>query len=167
LVVRQRRPEDDDAIRRVVTAAFGRDAESKLVEALREANLAAVELVADEDGEITGHVLLSALALFIGDEPVPSLALAPLSVRPDRQRRGIGTALTDVALDVARAREWQAVVVLGDPAYYQRFGFSAEAAAHLDAPHSGEAFMALELIEDALAGEDGLVVYPPAFGAVA
>jgi putative acetyltransferase len=163
LVIRERRPSDDDAIKRVVDQAFGRDAESGLVEALRGSDLAAVELVATEENEIVGHMLMSALSVFVDDEPVPSLALAPLSVRPDLQGTGIGTALIDVGLDVARVREWQAVLVLGDPEYYPRFGFSAEAASHLDAPYSGEAFMALELVEGALDGEDGLVVYPAPF----
>ena len=165
-MIRERRPADDAAIKGIVDAAFGRDAESGLVEALRDSNLAAVELVATEDDEIVGHVMMSALSVFVDDQPVPSLALAPLAVRPDLQRTGIGTALIDVGLDVARAREWQAVVVLGDPAYYQRFGFTGEAAEHLDAPYSGESFMALELVEGALDGEDGLVVYSAPFSRV-
>lgn len=166
LVIRERREGDDAAIRQVVDAAFGRPAESRLVEALRAADLAAVELVATEGEEVVGHLLMSALSVFLDDQPVPALALAPLSVRPQRQGQGIGTALMEVGLDVARARQWDAVVVLGDPEYYARFGFTAEAAAHLESPYSGDSFMALELAEGALDGEDGLVVYPPPFGSV-
>ena len=69
-------------------------------------------------------------------------------------------------LDLARDREWQAVVVLGHPDYYPRFGFSAELASGLDSPFDGDSFMALELVPGALDGEDGLVVYPTAFGLV-
>ena len=146
LVIRERREGDDAAIRRVVDAAFGRPAEFRLVEALRAANLAAVELVATRGEEIVGHLLMSALSVFIDDQPVPSLALAPLSVRPQQQGQGVGTALMEVGLDVARARQWDAIVVLGDPEYYARFGFTTEAAEHLESPYSGESFLALELV---------------------
>jgi putative acetyltransferase len=87
-------------------------------------------------------------------------------VRPDRQRRGIGGALIRAGLDRARGEGWEAVIVLGDPAYYPRFGFSAAQACHLAAPFSGEAFMALALRPGALDGV-GRVVYPPAFDLVA
>ena len=72
----------------------------------------------------------------------------------------------EAGLDLARDREWQAVVVLGHPDYYPRFGFSAELGSSLDSPFDGDSFMALELVPGALDGEDGLVVYPAAFGLV-
>ena len=165
-MIRERREDDDAAIRRVVDAAFGRSAESGLVDALRSANLAAIELVATEGEEVVGHLMMSALSVFIDDQPVPSLALAPLSVRPPQQGQGVGTALMEVGLDVARARQWDAVVVLGDPDYYERFGFTADAASHLASPYSGDSFMALELVEGALDGEDGIVVYSQPFSSV-
>ena len=64
----------------------------------------------------------------------------------------------------ARSLGWQAVIVLGHPDYYPRFGFDAELAHKLAAPFSGDAFMALELTPDALRGTGGRIVYPPAFG---
>ena len=67
-------------------------------------------------------------------------------------------------LDLARARDWRAVIVLGHQGYYPRFGFSAALAHPLKAPFSGDAFMALELAPGALQGEEGRVTYPPAFG---
>ncbi len=72
----------------------------------------------------------------------------------------------ETGLELARHREWQAVVVLGHPEFYPRFGFSAELASGLDAPFEGESFMALELVPGALDGDDGLIVYPAAFGLV-
>src|SRR5882757_8298422 len=84
--------------------------------------------------------------------------------RPDRRRRGIGSALVRGGLDLARARDWRAVIVLGHQGYYPRFGFSAALAHPLKAPFSGDAFMALELAPGALQGEEGRVTYPPAFG---
>lgn len=164
VVIRERRARDDEAIRRLNDLAFGGTFESTLVESLRAAFLDAVELVAVEDGEIVGHILFSALATMIDDEAVPALSLAPMSVHPDRQRSGIGSALVQAGLTLAARREWQAVIVLGHPEYYPRFGFSAELANRLDAPFEGEAFMALELVDGALEGKDGFVVYPAAFG---
>jgi len=164
VVIRERQPADDAAIRRLNDQAFSGSYESRLVEDLRAAKLAAVELVATEGTAIVGHILFSQLAVTLGAKAVPALTLAPMSVRPDRQRLGIGSALVRAGLDLARRREWHAVIVLGHPDYYPRFGFSAELARPIKAPFSGDAFMALELMPGALPGGDGLVVYPPAFG---
>jgi putative acetyltransferase len=161
--IRGRWPADDAAIRRLNDDAFGGNYESRLIEDLRAAGLDAIELVAVENDDLVGHILFSALATTVDRQPVPTLALAPMVVRPDRQRRGIGRALVRAGLDLARHRGWQAVLVLGHKAYYPRFGFSAALARPLRAPFSGEAFMALELAPGALQGEQGRVTYPPAF----
>lgn len=163
VVIRERTTADDEAIRRLNDLAFDGTFESTLIEELRAAMLDAVELVAVEDGRIMGHILFSALTMWMDDEAIPTLALAPMSVHPEHQRTGIGSALVQAGLTLATRREWQAVIVLGHPDYYPRFGFSAELASDLDAPFEGDAFMALELVEGALDGDDGRVVYPPAF----
>ncbi|WP_295139507.1 N-acetyltransferase [uncultured Reyranella sp.] len=166
VVIREREPADDEAIRRLNDLAFGSPFEGKLIEELREAFIDAVELVAVEDGAIVGHILFSALTTMVDDDAVPTLSLAPMCVHPDHQNAGIGSALVETGLDLARRREWQAVVVLGHPGFYPRFGFSAELASGLDAPFEGDSFMALELVPGALDGDDGLIVYPTAFGLV-
>lgn len=163
VVIRERTPADDEAIRRLNDAAFGGPIESKIVEALRQARLAAIELVTVEADEIVGHILFSALKVTFGEEPMPTLTLAPMAVSPAHQRRGIGSQLVRHGLSLARQREWWAVIVLGHPDYYPRFGFSAALARPLAAPYSGEAFMALELVPGALSGTGGKVVYPAAF----
>ena len=140
---------DDSAIRRLNDDVFGGPCESRLIEDLRAAGLDAVELVAVENDD---------------RQVVPALALAPMAVRRDRQRRGIGSALVRAGLGLARERDWRAVIVLGHKEYYPRFGFSAALARPLEAPFSGGAFMALELAPGALRGEKGRVTYPPAFG---
>ncbi len=166
VVIREREPADDDAIRDLNDLAFGGAFEGKLVEELREAFIDAVELVAVDDGMLVGHILFSALTVMVDDDAVPTLSLAPMCVHPARQRSGIGSALVETGLELARRREWQAVVVLGHPEFYPRFGFSAELASGLDAPFEGDSFMALELVPGALDGDDGLIVYPAAFGLV-
>jgi putative acetyltransferase len=163
VVIREREPADDEAIRRLNDAAFGGPIEGRIVEELRNARLAVIELVAVEAGEIVGHILFSALKVTFGEEMIPTLALAPMAVLPGRQRHGIGSELVRRGLALARQREWWAVIVLGHPDYYPRFGFSAALAKPLAAPYSGEAFMALELVPGALSGAGGRVVYPPAF----
>ncbi len=169
VVIRERTAADDDAIRRLNDAAFGGPDESRLVEDLRAAGLAAVELVAVEGTAVegttvVGHILFSPLAVTHGKKTIRALALAPMSVRPGRQRRGIGSTLVRAGLDLAKVRDWQAVFVLGHPDFYPRFGFSAALANVFKAPFAGDAFMALEIVPGALAGGGGIVSYPPAFG---
>lgn len=164
MTTRRRLPADDDAIRHLNDAAFGGTAESTLIADLRAADLAVIELVASAHDDIAGHILFSTLSVRSDGRPVDALALAPMAVRPDRQRAGIGTALVRAGLEAARSGKWRAVIVLGHPSYYLRFGFSAERARHLKAPFRGDAFMALEFVPGALDGADVSVVYPPAFG---
>lgn len=163
-MIRARQPADDDAIHRLNDDAFGGSYESQLIGELRTADLAVIELVSVDGLEVIGHVLLSSLDVTVAGKPVRSLALAPMSVQPGRQRQGIGSMLVREALRRAKQEGWQAVIVLGHADYYPRFGFSAALARHLASPFSGDAFMALELVADALKGGAGHVVYPPPFG---
>jgi putative acetyltransferase len=89
-------------------------------------------------------------------------ALAPLAVSADMRRRGVGAALVAAGLESARAAGAAAVFVVGDLAYYGRFGFTAEAARPFEAAYAGEHFLALALEPDVLRGEAGAVTYPPA-----
>jgi putative acetyltransferase len=125
VLIRPEAPGDVAAIRAIVAAAFAPPdppAEAGLVDALRAgpAWLPALSLVAtDQDGTVIGHVL--ATRGHVG--AVPVLGLGPLSVRPDRQRRGVGSALVHTLLGAADALNEPLVALLGDPGYYQRFGF--------------------------------------------
>lgn len=122
MIVRQARPADDDAIDEVVAVAFGGgDAELKIVRAIRALGIASpgLELVAEDTGAVIGHVLLSEADL--GGSSVP--AVAPLSVRPNRQRSGVGSVLMAEVLTLADAQDWPLVALLGHPSYYPRFGF--------------------------------------------
>jgi putative acetyltransferase len=153
-------------IRAITQAAFGGDDEADLLDRLREDGLVRLSLVAVEDGQVVGHALFTALPVSVDGREVEALCLAPVSVRPDYQGTGVGSMLIREALARLAHSGFEAVVVLGHPGYYPRFGFSAALAAKLAAPFSGEAFMALELVEGALRGESGRVSYPSAFGIV-
>lgn len=161
-MIRHARPADHAAIRDIVHAAFGQADEADLVERLRAAGDVMFELVEEDDtGEIVGHILYSRLW---ADSVNLYAALAPLAVRPDRQRDGVGKRLTAVSLETAKEFGAHAVIVLGHPEYYPKFGFSAQAATKVKSPYSGSpAFMALAL-EDGALDEALLVAYPDAFG---
>jgi len=151
---------DHAAIFEVEAAAFGRTDEAQIVEGVRAEGAALVELVAEEGGEVVGHVLFSRMTVTPGRLIA---GLAPVAVRPDRQRRGVGEALCRAGVEALRAMGAEAVVVLGHPDYYPRFGFSAEAARSITSPYAGNpAFMALELKPGALA-EPLKADYPAAF----
>ncbi|MDY0811892.1 N-acetyltransferase [Kitasatospora purpeofusca] len=155
-LTRVEQPRDLPAVHELTVAAFGRPYEAELVEALRadEAwidglSIVVTEAGATESGESVvtgspvGHVLLT--RAFIGD--APALAMAPVSVHPDHQRSGAGSALVRAGLDAARARGERFVILLGHPSYYPRFGFGRASehgiALTVDAPD--EAWMALSL----------------------
>ena len=148
-------------------AAFGSDGEGTLIARLRHGGLVLVERVALVAGELVGHILFSRLAVEIDGRGVSSAALAPMAVRPDRQRQGIGSCLVRDGLSELRPIGCEAVIVLGHPTYYPRFGFSPALAEKLDAPFRGEAFIALELTPGALGGCAGSVTYPDAFAEAA
>ena len=166
-IIRAETTADHAAIREVHRLAFGQEDEGRLVDALRAGGFVAVALVAEEAGRVVGHILFSDLPIVTRTGTVDALALAPLAVVPDRQRRGLGSALVREGLRACAARGHRIVIVLGHPEYYPRFGFSARLAEPLHAPFSGPAFMALELVPGTLEGVEGDVVYPPPFGSFA
>ena len=163
--IREEAAGDFDQIAALLDLAFGGSDESCLVEGLRAdgAVIAALSAVENDD-RVLGHILFSELPIETGGEPLRAAALAPLAVLPERQRQGVGSDLTRAGLEACRKRGVAAVVVLGDPDYYPRFGFSSEAARNLRAPFSGPAFMAMELTPGCLDGVTGPVCYAEAFG---
>ena len=143
--MRQARPADDDVIDELVAAAFGGgDAELEIVRAIRALGIAlpGLELVAEDTGAVIGHVLLSEADL--GGRSVP--AVAPLSIRPNRQRSGVGSALMAEVLTLADAQAWPQVALLGHPSYYPRFGFEpGRPLGVVYAPFDSPAFMVRRL----------------------
>ncbi len=148
-------------IAQINTLAFGQPDEADLIERLRAEGDMMFELVAEDADRLEGHILFS--RLWAGNGRLYA-ALAPMAVRPDRQRAGLGSTLVRAGLESAREFGACGVLVLGHPAYYPRFGFSAETAAKVRAPYAGSpAFMALALEADAF-DEAVTVAYPSAFG---
>jgi putative acetyltransferase len=128
LRIRTETQADQAAIHALTKAAFLQaphtsHTEELIVDALRAAGALAVSLVAEENGEIVGHVAVSPVMLSDGSNGW--FGLGPISVAPTRQKQGIGAVLMQHALDALREQDAAGCVLLGDPAYYARFGFVA------------------------------------------
>jgi putative acetyltransferase len=164
LRIRAEVPADREAISAVTDAAFGKPLEAQMVEAIRQSDgfVPELSLVAEADGRIVGHLMLSYVGL--EGQGRRLLELAPMSVHPDWQRRGVGSALIQEALRIADERREPLVLVLGHPTYYPRFGFRPASEIGLAAPGDfpDDVFMAvpLQAYEPEIRGR---VVFPPAF----
>lgn len=145
-MIRPERPDDAEAIAVVVGDAFGGDDEVRLVATMRERGELVYSLVAEEDGEVVGHIALSEVT--VDHERARALGLAPVAVTPARQGDGIGGALIDDALGRAAADGWTAVVLLGHDTYYPRFGFAPAALQGLTGDYGDHAsWMARSLVD--------------------
>ncbi len=156
--VRDELPTDGDAIRAIVTAAFPGPAEAGLVDRLREMGDSTYSLVAVDGEEVVGHIAFSPMTA-----PFRALGLGPIAVQPDRQRTGIGRRLIETGLSRATNDGWQAVFLLGNPDFYQRFGFSVEMASEFTTPYAGPHWMVRPLGRETLPAMTGRVEYAPAF----
>ena len=152
-MIRDEQLGDAAAIYKVVRAAFGRTDEANLVNWLRENSESVISLVAVEAGEVVGPGLFSGLAA-----PFKALGLALLSVVPRHQGRGIGSALIRVGLACAEYEGWRGVFVLGDPRYYERFGFDVALAREFSSPYAGSHFM-MRAWDGALLTKSAVVEY--------
>ena len=160
--VRPETPDDQAAVHEINESAFGGPDEARLVERLRARARPLASLVA-ESGAIVGHILFTPVTLdgFAG----LLMGLAPMAVKPELQRRGVGSALVAAGLRACKSLGSAALVVLGHPEYYPRFGFIPAARFGLRCEYHvvPEAFMILELRPNALAGAGGTVRYHRAF----
>lgn len=163
VVVRGEGPADLAAIRALHRAAFGGDAEAQLVDELRAEGHAAISLVAELERAVVAHVLFSPVEI-AGRRNFQVLALAPVGVLPEMQRQGLGSILIRAGLEQAAAWGASAVLVLGEPDYYRRFGFRPELTQSLQSPYAGAYFMALELVPGAREQLVGVARHAPPFG---
>jgi len=165
-MLRIRAEEHDDVpfVHALNALAFPTEAEANLVDVLRENARPVISLVAVEDDNIVGHILFTPVG-FSGNSSLNIMGLAPMAVTPDQQKRGIGSQLVREGLDRCGAIGTGAVVVLGHPTYYPRFGFTPASAQNIvseyDVPE--EAFMIRELTAGYLSDAEGTISYHDAF----
>jgi putative acetyltransferase len=164
IVIRPAKKTDAMAVRRINREAFKGDFEADLVDKLRQSRLPLISLVSVDQNVITGHMLFSEVQL-AGYPELALMALGPVAVLPVYQNRGYGSRLIKHGLKMVKQKGIQAVVVLGHPDYYPRFGFKPARLwgimCEWEVPD--EAFMLNELVPGSLTGKTGMIQYHPAF----
>jgi len=163
--IRAEAPADREGVFAVEAAAFAQPDEARLVEALRVAAQPQLSLVALLAEEVVGHVFFSPVE--IESRPTPAAALGPIAVAPAHQGKGVGSALVRAGLARCAGLGWRAVFLVGDPAYYARFGFvpAVPRGFHYGDAHFDPALQLIEIEPGALADSSGHVRFHPAFAA--
>ncbi|MGI4789149.1 MAG: GNAT family N-acetyltransferase [Janthinobacterium lividum] len=170
--MRQETPSDYAAVAEAIKSAYedvgySNHREQFMVERLRnsDAYIPELSLVAESDQEIVGHLLLTKIFIRNQEKSIASLALAPLSVVPEFQGKGVGSQLVIEGHRIAKALGYQSVVLLGHADYYPRFGYEPMKKYGLELPFAvrEENCMVISLTENGLSGVTGRVVYPPEF----
>lgn len=173
MIVRQEQEKDHSQVFKVVENAFKNvehsdHQEQFLVEKLRKSDAFIPELsiVAEIDNKIVGHILFTKLSVRNDSESFTSLALAPVSVEPEYQGKGIGNQLINYGHKIARELGYESVILIGHENYYPKFGYKKTSNFGISFPFDipEENGMALELVEDGLKNINGIVTYPKEFG---
>jgi putative acetyltransferase len=152
-------PADHLTVLGLVELAFNGSDEARVVAQLYRSGHVELDLVAELDAQIVGHMLLTPLAV----EGLRALTLGPLCVHPFARGRGIGTALVRQGIAWAQAAAWQAIFVVGDPYYYGRFGFDDRRAAGFHGVYNGGFLQVLELDQGVLARSGRELCFSDAF----
>ncbi len=163
-LIREERKNDYDEIKEINDLAFGQENEGKMIEALRKTSdfTYLLSLVAEIKDKIVGHILFYPIKIKNKKEEFTVLSLAPMAVHPEYQNKGIGSKLVKRGIKVARESGFGAVIVVGHPKYYPRFGFSPASNWRMQLPFDvpDDVFLALELKENYLKNCSGKVEYP-------
>ncbi len=164
LVIRPFEADDAEEVRWLLEKAFGGPAEARLADALRDNSDDVLELVAIHEQQLYGHILFSRLRVETRNRSADAVALAPLAVRAESRSTGVGSALIENAHHMLREAGEELSVVLGDPAYYGRFGYSHARAVKFESDYQGDALQALAFSPEA--PSMGELIYAPAFSAL-
>lgn len=172
VIIRREKEADHNEVFLLIESAFrtlevSDHTEQFLVEILRKSNafIPELSLVAVMNNKIVGHILLTKLKIHSDKGEMQSLALAPVSVHPDYQRKGIGGMLINKAHSIAKSIGYQSVILVGHPDYYPRFGYKNACEFGISFPFDvpEEACMAVELVENGLKNANGVIEYPKEF----
>jgi putative acetyltransferase len=162
--IRPEREQDQAAVYRLNSAAFATDAEARLVDSLRKLASPIVSLVAIVNNRVTGHILFSPVQHSENKDALV-MGLAPMAVAEAARNQGIGSALVAAGIAACARLGAGAIVVLGHPGYYPRFGFTPASDYGLECEYDvpDEAFMAMELTPQFLASKPGTIKYHECF----
>ncbi|EOZ97831.1 acetyltransferase, GNAT family [Indibacter alkaliphilus LW1] len=172
VTIRQEVPGDYNDVYKLNVTAFGRNDEAELVEALRKNHsifVPELSIVATENNQIIGHILFTKIQIKDADGNLnESLGLAPMAVRPELQKKGIGGQMIKKGFEVAKRLGFKSIIVLGHENYYPKFGFQSADKWKILAPFQvpSNVFMAIELVVDGLKNISGTVIYPKEFETV-
>lgn len=155
---------DVPAVRALNLIAFPTEAEANLVDALRAEAQPLISLVASDGEAVVGHIMFTPTELS-GSSSLNIMGLAPMAVAPDRQGHGIGSQLVSEGLERCKELGAGAVVVLGHPTYYPRFGFERASIKNIGCEYEvpDDVFMIVELVADYLPDTGGTIKYHAAF----
>ena len=165
MIIRDEQINDIDVIKEINDLAFKSDAEGQLIDRLRGEKIDLISLVAEENAQVLGHILFSPASIHDKEKSTKIIGLAPMAVHPSFQRKGIGSALIKEGLNRCIKKGYGAIVVLGHPEYYPKFGFVPSVKYNISSEYDvpEEVFMILELRKDFLKGISGKAKYHPAF----
>jgi putative acetyltransferase len=168
IFIRPEEPKDHFAVHAINLAAFEGGPEATLVDTLRASCPDHLSLVAEDEDHIVGHILFTPVVVESAGGEIAGMGLAPMAVRPERQRSGVGSLLVNRGLEMLRCRSCPFVVVVGHPKYYPRFGFELASRHGLQSQWEGvpdEAFMVMVLDPGVLPEGGGVARYRDEFDA--
>jgi putative acetyltransferase len=163
--IRDENISDKEDIWALESEVFETAAEANLVNALRNSGCEFISLVAETENKIVGHILFTPVELTGCDNRLKIMGLAPMAVMSQYQNGGVGSSLIKAGLERCRSSGYDAVVVLGYPNYYTKFGFVPSIKYRIRSEYDvpAEVFMILELVPNALKNQHGIIKYHKAF----
>lgn len=166
--IREEELADTDTIWNINVDAFETEAEANLVSVLRESGCTFISLVAETDNKTVGHILFTPVELTGNKNNLKIIGLAPMAVLQQYQNKGIGSKLVKTGIELCQSKGYDAVVVLGHPDYYPKFGFVPSITYGIKSEYEvpDEAFMILELVSGSLKGHQGVIKYHESFNSV-
>jgi putative acetyltransferase len=169
MMIRKEKAKDIPGIFKINEAAFGRPEEALLVDRLRAMKAIIHSLVAMKDGRLVGHALFSPILIHRDNGVVTVVVgLGPVAVLPHFQKQGIGGELIEAGIELCREARYQAMIVLGHPDYYPRFGFQPSVRFGISSTYDvpDDAFMVLRLDSGFISELYGVAHYHPEFDGV-
>ena len=166
--IREEKSTDIGAIWNINTDAFETEEEANLVNVLRDSGCTFISLVAEVNNNAVGHILFTPVELTGNKNKLKIIGLAPMAVLHKYQNKGIGSQLVKTGLEHCKSKDYDAVVVLGHPGYYPKFGFAPSVTYGIKSEYEvpDEAFMMLELVPNSLKNHQGIIKYLELFNSV-